>query len=173
MALSRQEKKARNRNIVIIAGVVVLFLAMQSKSLVQALVAPTPAGYDKVAPAGQFTQLDWDSAQKARWVFGTPPKVPADVAALEGKPVTVRGFQLPLHAAVASEQWFLSPRPGGCFFCNPPSLSEVAQVNMADHKQVQPSNWQVDVYGTFHVAKGKPGDSVLYTIDNAHVVVAF
>jgi hypothetical protein len=173
MALSRQEKRARNRNLMIIGGVIVVFLGMQSKSLVQALIAPPPAGYDKAAPPGEFTQLDWGPAQQARWVYGTKPKVPAEVAALEGKPVTARGFQLPLHAATQSAQWFLAPKPGGCFFCNPPSISEVVEVNMAKGKQIAPSNWQVDVYGTFHIAQGKPHESVLYTIDDAHVVVAF
>jgi hypothetical protein len=173
MALSRQEKRARNRNLLIIGGVIVVFLVMQSKSLLQALIAPPPPGYAKAAPPGQFTQLDFDVVQEGQWTYGTKPKVPKEVAALQGKPVVVRGFQLPLHNALKGSQFFIAEEPRGCYYCNPPGVAEVIMVNVAGDKQLAPEDWQVNVYGTFHIATGAPSDTVLYWIDDAQVVVAF
>ena len=173
MALSREEKKARKRTLLIIVGVVVLFVAMQSKSLVQAIVAPSPPGYDKTKPAGDYTPLDWDTLQKGAWTYGSKPRLAEGMAALEGKPVTVRGYMLPLHSAAVGGQWFFASKPRGCYFCNPPGISDVIEINMPKSKEIEPSTWQVDVYGTFHMAQGKPSDALLYWIDDAVVVVAF
>ena len=173
MALSRAERRRRNRLILGIGAVVVVFLGLQSRSLVQTVLAPVPPGYVKTPPPGQFEGLDWQSLQKAGWIPRQKPVVPEEVAALNGKPVTARGFQLPLHYAGKSAQFFLAAKPRGCYFCNPPGVSEVIEINVAGGKELSPSNWTVDVYGTFHVASGAPGDNVLYTIDNASVRVAF
>jgi hypothetical protein len=173
VALSKKEKRARLRTILIIVGVVLLFVGMQSKSLVQAILAPTPPGYSKTPPPGKWQFLDWDTLQKTRWQYGIQPKLPEGLAEFEGQPVRVRGFMLPLHAATKGSQWFVSARPRGCYFCDPPGVAEVIQVNMPEGQDIEPSTWQVDVYGTFHIAPGQPSDSVLYWIDEAVVVIAF
>jgi hypothetical protein len=173
MALSRAEKKVRNRNLLIGVGVVLVFAGMQSKTLVQAIVAPSPAGYSKQAPVGEFVNADWAELTKAAWEYGRKPGLPQDVAQLEGKQVTVRGFMLPLHSATHASQWFVSEKPRGCYFCSPPGPSEVMLVNMGEGKELAPSTWQVDVYGTLHIASGDPKDTVLYTLNDANVVIAF
>ena len=173
MALSKAEKRVRNRNLLIVAGVVLVFVGMQSKSLMQRILAPSPPGYSKQAPAGEYASVDWAKLQEVHWMYGSKPRLPEGVAKLEGKAVTVRGFMLPLHSAGQSSQWFVSEKPRGCYFCNPPGVSEIMLVNMAGGAELSPSTWQVDVYGKLHIATGDPKDTVLYTLDDASVVIAF
>jgi hypothetical protein len=59
----------------------------------------------------------------------------------------------------------------GCPFCYPPGPAEVAQVNVAGGRMLDDTDWPVHVYGRFKVASGAPTDSVLYTVDDAQLMV--
>ena len=168
MAHPSQQGGVSLKLILLIAAIIVVFAALQSP----ALLHRHPPGYEEKPPSGQFQRLDWGALQAANWIYGHKPVLLDAVAALNGKPVTARGFLLPLHNPGRASQFFLSDKPGGCYFCNPPGVNSVVQLNLAGGKKLDICAASVDVYGTFHVATGAPTDRVLYWIDDA-VLVAF
>lgn len=168
MSRSPQQRRARLKLILLIAAGIVVFAALQSP----ALLHRHPPGYEEKPPPGQFHGLNWSELQRANWVYGQTPMLPEGLLDLDGKPVTARGFLLPLHSPGRASQFFMSDKPGGCYFCSPPGVSSVIQLNLAGGKKLDMCTATVDVYGTFHVATGAPTDRVLYWIDDA-VLVAF
>lgn len=53
---------------------------------------------------------------------------PNDMAALDGKKVSIAGFMTPFEKLDDMHQFLLMPSSGGCFFCQAPSLSQVVMV---------------------------------------------
>jgi hypothetical protein len=86
--------------------------------------------------------------------------------------VNLSGYLLPLHTPGVSSQFFIAEQPRGCYFCNPPGVAEVVQINIAGGKQLEPTDRPVQVYGTFKLASGAPSDSALYMINDATLVLA-
>ncbi|MEI6519386.1 MAG: DUF3299 domain-containing protein [bacterium] len=166
-------QKKRKRNILIAIGVIVLLLViwvMSDKDLMQLVIGPKLPGYSKHAPSGQYADIDWKNLQQGCWEYGKKPIVKPDIAQMSDKYVHVKGFMLPFHEAGPSSQFFIAGRPRGCYFCNPPGVAEIVQVNVANGKQLDLTDWPVSIYGTLKVATGKPDDKMLYIIDNAVVV---
>lgn len=56
---------------------------------------------------------------------------PSDVKALDGRTVAVAGFMAPYENLEDMCQFLLMPSSGGCFFCQPPSLTQVVMVRQA------------------------------------------
>jgi len=166
-----KNRTARRRLVIGLAFLVpiALFAATNAKFLKQLLFAPNLPGYVKAVPAGDFAQLDWTQLQQGQWDFKTKPVVPPAVLAQNGKPVTVRGYLLPLHTPGEASQFFVARNPRGCYFCSPPGVAEVVQVNVAGGKLLTPTDWPVSVFGTFKAATGQPGEDMLYTIDDAQL----
>ena len=161
------ERRNRLKLVGVIVGVVVIFVGLQ----IPALMHPHQAGYEFKAPPGQFTPVNWSVVEQAQWVYGHPPVFPDNMPDLNGKQVVAEGFLLPLHNPGVASQFFVSDKPRGCYFCNPPGVAEVIQVNLAGGKQLNPVSGMVFCYGTLRVATGAKTDQVLYWMDNAVVVV--
>ena len=90
---------------------------------------------------------------------------------LVGKLATVRGFLLPLHPGKAPE-FFVAPKPRGCYFCYPPGISEVVKVNMSHDRKVDITDRPVEVYGKLRLAKDSTyREECLYYMDDAELVV--
>jgi len=166
MALTRQERRSRVKVILIVVGVVGAFFALQSNALLHRL----PPGYAAEPPPGHWESLNWEQLHKGTWRYGHPPVLPAEVAALDGKPASVRGFLLPLHTPGKSSQFFISDRPRGCYFCNPPGVAEVIELNLAGGRELSLYGGVVTAYGIFHVATGAASDRVLYWMDEVVLV---
>jgi len=104
---------------------------------------------------------------------------PEDMAALDGKKVSLAGFMTPYEKLDDMHQFLLMPSSGGCFFCQAPSLSQVAMV-----QQTTPSGSQeklpyiqepVLVTATLHLyAKGSKHAAhqagFIFALDDAQVV---
>lgn len=168
MDASGRKRRARIKLLVSIAGLVAVFVLLQSESLLHRV----PPGYLDKPPAGDFIALSWAELQRASWMPGHEPLVPKSVTELSGKAVKVRGFLLPLHSARRGSQFFLSNSPGGCYFCSPPGINSVIQLNLAGGKELDLISRAVGAYGVFHVATGAAGEHVLYWMDDV-VLVAF
>jgi hypothetical protein len=165
MAMTVQQR--RKRDILIVAVAVVLLLgAAVGRSVFQSLFEPLPPGYLTAAPAGDFAKLEWDLLLQGQMPFDGDLWVPEAIKTLHGKPVSVRGFLLPLHKPGASSEFFIAPKPRGCYYCNPPGVSEVVQVNIANGDKLQITGHPITAYGTFSVAQ-TTSDAVLYTINDA------
>lgn len=166
MALTRQERRSRVKVVLVVVGVLAAFLALQSN----ALMHRCPPGYADKPPPGHFESLDWGLLYKGKWSYGHPPVLPPQVAALDGRLVSARGFLLPLHTPGKSSQFFISDRPRGCYFCNPPGVAEVVELNLAGGRELSLYSGIVTAYGIFHVATGAPTDRVLYWMDEVVLV---
>jgi hypothetical protein len=167
MATSRPRKRSA-----LLLVLPILLLIIFGKPLLSALVPPDLPGYAKTPPTGDYAALSWPLIQQGKWQYGKPSTVDASLRQLEGREVNLSGYLLPLHTPGVSSQFFIAERPRGCYFCNPPGVAEVVQINIAGGRQLQPTDRAVQVYGIFKVASGAPTDSVLYTINDAALMMA-
>jgi len=168
MAVAFQQR--RRRDIMIgVLGMIGILCLLLGRNFVEAITGPNIPGYAQQAPAGSFVALDWQILQQGRWDDGKPPVVPTPLHALAGKKVRLRGFLLPLHSATAA-QFFISEKPRGCFFCYPPGIAEVVQLNIAGGKQLEITGLPVTAYGTLHPAVDAKTDAALYTMNDTILV---
>ncbi|HEY3377673.1 MAG TPA: DUF3299 domain-containing protein [Armatimonadota bacterium] len=168
MVTSYQQQRQRKKRLTLIFGLLFAVVVVGG-ALSQVLGAPP--GYASKPPVGQFAPINWQAMMLGQWAYGKKPVVPAAVQTLNGQMVTARGYLLPLHSPGVASQFFIAPKPRGCYFCSPPAASEVVQVNIAGGKQLPPTMWMVNVYGKLRVATGAPSDQVLYVIDDATLLV--
>ncbi len=167
-------KQRRRRSNITVACILVgaAFIATaKALGFLGILLPVSVPGYLNKPPAGQFAELDWTLLQKGRWDEDTPPAPLPPIKALSGQQVTLRHcFMLPLHQGGEADEFFVAPKPRGCYFCFPPGVAEVVHVKMANGKKIQPIDRPVTVFGTFTAATGV-ADSYLYSIDNAIMMV--
>lgn len=168
-----KNRAARRRLVLGLAFLIpVALFAVANAGFIKGLIfAPTLPGYVKTAPVGEFAPLDWKQLEQGQWNYRSKPIVPPAVLAQNGKPVVVRGYLLPLHTPGEASQFFVAKNPRGCYFCSPPGVAEVVQVNVAGGRLLTPTDWPVSVYGIFKAATGQPGEEMLYTIDDAQLKI--
>ena len=166
------ERKRRKKTVGLIIGALVL--VMFGKSLAQTIVSsskPPPEGYSATPPPEDCTEVKWDDLKKGKWNQKSKPHVADAIAALDGRRVHLKGFMLPLHTAGAASEFFIASSPGGCYFCNPPGVAEIAMARTRDGKKMEATQLPVDVYGKLTVATGGPDDQALYLLENGVFVV--
>jgi len=140
-------------------------------AVLKAVVAPKLPGFATKAPAGAYTDLDWKILTKGDVTTDDKPLIPAPIKALNGKLVSVRASMIPFHSDTTSSRWYLAEKPRMCYFCSPPGIAEVVEVDVAGGKQVPITDWSVRAYGKLKVATGKRGEA-LYTIEDAVLVIS-
>ncbi len=162
--IHQQRKMATSIGLIVVLGIVALAIG---KDVLAYLEGPKLPGYVATAPAGVYAALDWTALHQGQWPAGGKPVIPAPVVALTGKAVCLKGFLLPLHQGADSTQFYLAEKPRGCFFCNPPGIADVVELNTLHGARLPVTDWPVTVYGTLHPATGAASDQTLYTIDDA------
>jgi hypothetical protein len=170
--LSMQER--RRRTIITVAALFIVVVAVTlgyTTGFIGRLMPFNGEGYLRQPPPGNFATLDWQVLLQGTWPEDENPAFPAAVKPLKGKPVTVRGFLLPLHPGRAPE-FFIAPKPRGCYFCIQPGIAEVIKVNLKGGRVVDITDRPVEVYGTLHLAADSTyHEESLYGIDDAELVV--
>ncbi len=146
---------------------VVALALLFGRTLLELVIVPQLDGYLSAPPAGVFTALEWPVLLQGDMPMDGPMVVPPRVRALDGQPVTVRGFCLPLHQGKSSAEFFLAPKPSGCYFCNPPGVSEVILITTADRRKVEMARRPIEVFGILRVATDAQSAQSLYAIDQA------
>ena len=124
-----------------------------------------PDGYVRHAPSGAYKLADWVALMRGDFAAGKPTVTP-EVAALDGKLVYVSGFTLPMHLATEGNKLYMTPKPGNCYYCNPPSQSEVVEIDIRGGKSVPLIGDHLYAYGKFKVATSSK-DAALYTLQDA------
>jgi hypothetical protein len=128
-----------------------LYLSVQGES-------PAPA---PVKPAVvDWKMLDRTSAEISSGMHNAKISYPADLQALNNKPVTIVGFMTPFEDLSDMTQFLLMPSSGGCFFCNPPSMTQVLMVD-----QLKDSKKRHDFIGDAIMVTGTLR---LYSKDSKH-----
>ncbi len=74
------------------------------------------------APESVFNPLEWSLPSQIVYDEANPESaaVPAALEDLEGKPVRVEGFMLPLDLGEVTRDFVVVPDMGRCYFCEPP-----------------------------------------------------
>lgn len=122
-----------------------------------------------VHPAGAFhLPLDdstalWRQLIQVR-LFGPThePKFPDAVAALDGKPVHLRGFMVPLSDDAVHSRFILAANPVGCAACQTPAPSTMVQVQTRT-----PLSLQRDPMLLTGTLRLRPSDGLFYRLDRA------
>lgn len=173
MALTFKQRRRRDISIGILAGMLIIGFTMR-ESIISVFVGP--AGYVRRAPAGSYTALDWEVMGKLT-LDGERVKIPEEISRLDGKPVSLHGFILPMsdeplskqktanpiiveHAVVQDEHDHAQPEL---------KINEAARARLAGDKKLQLVSNPVTVYGTLRLVTEASGDAV-YSIDNAIIV---
>ena len=165
--MSKKTSFQQRRRRTIILGVVIGVLIIGYVALTP------PSGYAAHAPEGTFIPLPWKQLQAGKWEDKSKPVVVDAVKRLNGQQVKLKGFLLPLHVPAAAAQFFVAERPRGCYFCNPPGIAEVVEVNVRGGQVMPFTDLPVTIYGHLRVATGAPTDEMLYIIDDATLTAGF
>src|SRR5882757_1968515 len=90
--------------------------------------SPTPTA--KSGPTlVDWKMLDRTNAEVSGGMHSAKITYPADLQALNNKPVSIVGFMTPFEDLDDMTKFLLMPTSGGCFFCNPPSMTQVLMVD--------------------------------------------
>ncbi|MBP2298350.1 hypothetical protein [Azospirillum picis] len=113
-------------------------------------------------PADETTALWRDLAAVRFGGLAGDPQFPMKISALDGRPVTVRGFMIPLSAGALHNQFILSANPMGCPACQSPAPSSMMRV----HSQIALPATQdaVTLTGTLRL---RPQEGLYYRLDRA------
>jgi hypothetical protein len=140
-------------------------------SLCLTLRAETPA------PVVDWKGLDRTVAEISNGMQSAKIAYPDDLHALDGKPVSIVGFMTPFEDLDDMGVFLLMPTSGGCFFCNPPSITQVLYVQQPkDGKKHDYIGEPIIVTGTLrlYTKESKHPAHVfefLYALDDAKVEV--
>lgn len=118
--------------------------------------------------------ITFDMLKKTELNYDPPPVFQADLTALDGKRVRMRGFMTPFDSLTDMRQFMLMPNATGCYFCAPPSPLEVVFVRQAAKDEAQPYIYEpIEIEGTLHLWRDKSEEAAhtmfLYVIDGATV----
>lgn len=171
MAQTLQQR--RKNNIFLVVGILAALAVVGVVPLLwKALYVPDwRPGYLKAAPSAAYQLLSWGTLEQASWEGGGRPDVPADLQALEGTKVAIKGFLLPLHQRKRASEIYLAPKPRGCYVCQPPAINQVAMITIAGGKEVEQVPYPVTAYGTLRIATGLDGEETLYMLDETQLLI--
>lgn len=96
-----------------------------------------PASAAKTEPAlVDWKMLDRTNAEISGGMHNAKITYPADLQSLDNKRVSIVGFMTPFEDLDDMGKFLLMPTSGGCFFCNPPSMTQVLMVDQTkDNKK--------------------------------------
>lgn len=114
-------------------------------------------------PLDEATAL-WRDLAQARIGTLADPEFPAKVKALDGKPVSLRGFMLPLAEGAQHSRFILAANPVGCTACERPSPATMLNVQVK--APVRETREPVVVTGTLRL---KPHEGLFYRLDRAEL----
>jgi hypothetical protein len=92
------------------------------------------------APAAGPATVDWKMLDRTNAEINNGMRdakivYPEDLKALNNKTVTIVGFMTPYEDLDDMKQFLFMPSSGGCFFCNPPDMTQVLVVDQNDGKK--------------------------------------
>lgn len=99
---------------------------------------------------GPYTETDWQMLRKLDYQTGGKPP---ELAALDGKPVRIPGFVVPLDDDdTGLSEFLLVPSPQACIHVPPPPPNQMIMVRMQSGKAPQRSWGPVWIKGQLHIA---------------------
>jgi hypothetical protein len=100
--------------------------------------------------SGAYQETDWNMLRKLDYETGERP---ADLAAIDGKPIKVPGFVVPLDDDdTGLSEFLLVPSPQACIHVPPPPPNQMIMVRMKGGTAPKRSWGPVWIMGTLHIA---------------------
>ncbi len=100
--------------------------------------------------SGAYQETDWNMLRKLNYETGERP---ADLGSLDGKPIKVPGFVVPLDDDdTGLSEFLLVPSPQACVHVPPPPPNQMIMVRMKSGKAPKRSWGPVWIMGTLHIA---------------------
>lgn len=123
-----------------------------------------------VVAADERSVVSWETLakvsvtkQKDRYV----PEFSPQIAALDKRQVTLKGFMLPLEPTFAQKRFLLIAQPPDCGFCMPAGAEQVVEVHAK--LPVKPPSDAIVISGNFSLLRDDSG-GLLYRLVEAVVV---
>lgn len=141
-------------------------------------------GYQPSATKTEAKRIDWKfldrtDVEVSDGVRNATIKYPAEIKALDSKRISILGFMAPWEKVNDLTTFMLMPGYVGCYFCNPPAVTQVILVEQRNpEKKKRPYvNEAIVVTGTlrlFTFASQHPAHQAdfMYALDDAVVEVA-
>ncbi|MBP2226926.1 hypothetical protein J2847_000193 [Azospirillum agricola] len=124
--------------------------------------APAHAAGPFHLPLDESTALWRDLAQVRLGGPAGDPQFPIRVSALDGRPVAVRGFMVPLAGGAAHNRFILSANPLNCPACESPSPSSMLYVH--SRSALAETREPLLLTGTLRLS---PQEGLFYRLDRA------
>ncbi|MDZ5647010.1 DUF3299 domain-containing protein [Nitrospirillum sp. BR 11828] len=124
---------------------------------VQANIPKATLGWDKLADVKEVHSMD-NGLLRVRAAFGP------EVQALEGKPLTIAGFIIPLEQKEKSGHFLLSAMAPSCPFCPPPGPADLMEVRTS--APIAMTNEPITLTGTLHMV-GDDDNGLYYRLADA------
>lgn len=98
------------------------------------------------------------------------PHFPPQLAAMNGKTVTLQGYVIPMKAGFRHNRFLLSVLPiDQCMFCGNNGIPAMVEVTLSEGKKIRASEKPVEIKGKT-VLNGKDRSRVEIWIDNASIL---
>lgn len=101
--------------------------------------------------------LDFALLRQTQLDQAPPPVFPDILYPLDGQKVRIRGFMVPFDDVKNLSKFMLMATSGGCFFCQPPSVSEVVYVERTGQQKHPYIRGPIEVEGTLRLWKEGSG----------------
>jgi hypothetical protein len=123
-----------------------------------------PEGYERVS-------FPWLSKQPPEFRDDGDFNIAPDVAALDGKPIFIKGYMYPTRQKTGIQEFVLVKDTGQCCFGGNPKLTDMIVVKFQDGMTVDHKEQTlVAVAGTFHAKNIRQSGELaaIYSIDGTH-----
>lgn len=98
-----------------------------------ALRAETPAPKAaSTSTAVDWKMLDRTNAEVSNGMHDAKIVYPKELQSLDNKTISIVGFMTPFEDLDDMGKFLLMPTSGGCFFCNPPSMTQVLMIDQSN-----------------------------------------
>jgi hypothetical protein len=119
--------------------------------------------------ANGTTPLVWSILAETTLDRHFQPTFPAYLRDLEGHTISLDGYLQPIGDDVELNSFLLIENPVGCWYCEMPAITGMAQVNMKPPQSAHFTRKAIRVTGKFHL-NTTGAEDFLYTISNAQMV---
>ncbi|MGQ9371384.1 DUF3299 domain-containing protein [Azospirillum sp. A39] len=117
-------------------------------------------------PVDELTAL-WRELSRVHIGHGAAPEFPANVRGLDGQPVRLRGYMVPLDEASRHRRFILAANPVGCPACERPSPATMVHVNIRE--PVPDTRDAIVLAGTLRLM---PQEGLFYRLESADLAFA-
>jgi hypothetical protein len=110
-------------------------------------------------------RLDWDALSATNFDEESRPIFPANLAEIDGKPVSLAGFMSPLDEIGSTSVFMLLEFPLGCFYCQTPEPTGIVLVELAKGRSTPILNTRINVTGALRLNRDDPEDFLFHVVN--------